>query len=90
MGQTGFLSKLLLHAKAFILFLSCPNILLVLGKVRQWHRLPGEVVESSFLEVFKTHVDVRLRNVVSGHGDGGLTVKQGEHNGLASPNNSRV
>lgn len=47
-------------------------------------------MESSFLEVFKTHVDVRLRNVVSGHGDGGLTVKQGEHNGLASPNNSRV
>ena len=36
--------------------------------VRQWHRLPREVVESPSLEVFKKHVNVALRDVVSGHG----------------------
>ncbi|KFV82415.1 hypothetical protein N308_14999, partial [Struthio camelus australis] len=29
-----------------------------------WHRLPGEVVESPSLEVFKTRLDVILENVV--------------------------
>ena len=42
--------------------------------VRQWHRLPRETVESPSLEVFKNHVDVALRDVVSGHGGDGLTV----------------
>ena len=36
--------------------------------VRQWHRLPIKVVESPSLEVFKSHVDVALRDVGSGHG----------------------
>ena len=33
--------------------------------VRQWHRLPREVVESPSPEVFKNRVDVALRDVVS-------------------------
>ena len=36
------------------------------GVVRQWHRLPREVVESLSLEVFKNRVGMALRDVVSG------------------------
>ena len=40
----------------------------------RWHRLPRYVVESPSLEVFKSHGDVALRDVVSGHGEDGLVV----------------
>jgi len=39
----------------------------VMTILRQWHRLPGEVVELPSLEVFRNHGDVALRDMVSGH-----------------------
>ena len=40
--------------------------------VRQWHRLPTEVGKSPSLDVFKSGMDVALRDMVSGHGGYGL------------------
>ena len=40
--------------------------------VMQWHRLPREVVGSPSLGVLRNHVDMALRDVVCGHGGGGL------------------
>ena len=37
-----------------------------------WHRLPRKVVESLSLGVFKSRADVAQKDVVSGHGEGGL------------------
>ena len=52
------------------------------GAVRQWHRLPREVVQSPSLEAFKNRVDVALRDVVSGHGGDRLMVGLGDLKGL--------
>ena len=38
----------------------------------QWHRLPREMVGSSSLGSFQNYGDVALRDIVSGHGGGGL------------------
>ena len=34
------------------------------GVVRQWHRLPREVLESLSLEIFKKRVDVAMRTML--------------------------
>ena len=43
------------------------------------------MVESPSLEVFKNSVDVALRDVVSGHGGGGLLVGLDDLRGLFQP-----
>jgi len=50
----------------------------------QWHRLPREVVESPSLVVFQSRVDVAQRDVVSGHGGGGLVVELDDLSSFAS------
>ena len=53
--------------------------------MRHWSRLPREVVESLPLEAFKSRVDAALKDTVSGHGWGGLTVGLGDLRGLFQP-----
>jgi len=50
--------------------------------VRQWHRLPREVVKSPSLEELKSRVDVALRDAGSGHGGNWLAVGLGDLRGL--------
>jgi len=40
--------------------------------VRYWNRLPREVLESPFLDMFKKHVDTALKDVVNEHTGNGL------------------
>ena len=58
--------------------------------VRRWHRLSREVVGSSSLEVFKKHGDVALRDIVSGHGGGGLMVGLDDLCDLSNLNDSVI
>ena len=50
-----------------------------------WHRMPREVVELPFLEVFMKCGDVTQRDVVSGHGGDGLVIALGDLRGLFQP-----
>jgi len=50
-----------------------------------WHRLPKEVMESLSLQVFKKRGAVALRDVVGGHGQGGLMIGLDDLSGLSQP-----
>lgn len=50
--------------------------------MRHWNRLPKDMVESLSLEAFKNRVDVALKDVVIGHGGGGLAVGLDDLSGL--------
>jgi len=48
-------------------------------------QLSREMVQSPSLEVFQNRVDVALKDVVSGHGGGGLEVGLDDLRGLFQP-----
>ena len=54
-----------------------------------WHRLPREVGQSLLLGVSENCGDVLLRDVVSGHGGGGLRVDSVILGVFSNLNNSR-
>jgi len=49
---------------------------------RHWNRLHREVVKLLSLNIFNKHVDVALRDMVSGHIGDGLTVGLDDPSGL--------
>ena len=53
--------------------------------VKYWNRLPREGEESLFPEVFKKHVDVALRDIVSGHSGGEVMIVPDDARGLFPP-----
>jgi len=53
--------------------------------VMYWNRLPRELTKSLSMEVFKSCVDVALRDMVRGHGGDGLRVGLGDLSGLFQP-----
>jgi len=53
--------------------------------MKHWHRLPMEVVVSPSLEVFKSHVDMAVGDMVSWHGGDSLTVGLGDLSCLFQP-----
>jgi len=50
--------------------------------MRHWNRLPKDMVESPSLVAFNNRVDVALKDVVIGHGGGGLAVGLDDLSGL--------
>jgi len=50
-----------------------------------WHRLPREMVESLFLEMFRNCGDVALKDMVSGHAEGGPMVGMDDLSDVLQP-----